>query len=602
MYMHKLLNKLKFLCCFLCVLLSMGTSTAVLVGCQSSGEGGEAEGIDDGVVDTSKLDTESQVETDTGEDGIADGGDGEDGEDAGPPPDLEGLVYGASPGVLRRLTAEQYRNVIRDVFGGDIVLPGRLEPDTRAGGFLALGVGQAAVSARGVELYESGAFGVAEQVVGGEGLGEILTCVPGGVGDEVCFGEVLGRLGRRLWRRPLDGGELGVLVGLAVEAAGVLGSFEEGLVFGVAALLESPHFLYRAEVGEEGEEVGQEKRRLTDWELASRLSFLLWNSGPDEELLDAVERGELGTREGLLVQAERMLGEEKARGGVRAFFSDLYELDRLDGLIKAPELFPHMGEDVGPSAREETLSVIENLVFDARGDWRDIMTTRTTFLNRKLAAIYNVRAPAREGFARTELPEDVPRRGLLGHTSILALYAHPVSTSATLRGVFIRNKLLCQPVPAPPAGVDTSIPEPTGLEPTLRDRLKVHLETPYCASCHSFTDPIGLGLEQFDGIGRYRTKDNQTLIDASGDLDGRGFDGPLGLYGAISEHSQFGLCLTQKLYQYATGHELVEGSQAMTDGIAAHFVANGYDVQHLILTLVGSPGFREVTTHEESTP
>jgi hypothetical protein len=588
---------------WVCTMSMLALGSPSLGGCAPAQDPTAAETPDLGAQDLSSYDLSSvdlspddlsgqdaQGE-DTADEGTQDAADG--GEPLLP---LDEVVYVRQPPVMRRLTAQQYGNALRDVFGEDVVVPVRLEPDGRVGGMKALGVAQAAVSGRGVELYEAAALEVAAQVMGDPQLrARVVRCAPTGVADEGCIGEVLGALGRRLWRRPLTAEEVDKLVRLSADAADALGSFEEGLGFGVAALLQSPWFLYRVEAGDA-------QGRLDAWSLASRLSFLLWDTGPDEALLVAAQAGELSTEAGLLGQAQRLLADPRARVGVRAFFSDLYELDRLDELTKASEVFPHMSDEVGPAAREETLRGIEDLVFDERGDWRQIMTRRKTFLNRKLAAIYNVQAPAREGFGEVELPLEVPRRGLLGQVSVLALSAHPVSTSATLRGVFVRTKLLCQVVPPPPAGLDTSIPEATGEAPTLRDRLREHLESPYCASCHGFTDPVGLALEPFDGIGRYRTRDHDVLIDGSGELDGRAFDGPQQMYEAVRDHERFGLCLAQKLYQYATAHEVVAGGAPMVEALGARFVAGGHDVQGLLLTLVASPAFREVSTGQEGQP
>jgi hypothetical protein len=238
---------------------------------------------------------------------------------------------------------------------------------------------------------------------------------------------------------------------------------------------------------------------------------------------------------------------------------------------------------------------LEYLIFDARGDYRDILSTPRTFVNRKLASLYNVRAPVREGFGELILAEDDPRRGLLGQVSFLALNAHPTSSSATLRGIFVRQKLLCDSIPSPPSNVDTSIPEPSGEAPTLRDRIREHSDNLLCSNCHAFMDPIGLGLENFDGIGRFRAADNGAAIDASGSLDGERFEGPLTLYEAIKSSPRFGVCLTQKLYQHVTGREVAADDRPMVEALAMHFAAAEYDVLTLMFDVATSPRFRDVS-------
>lgn len=503
--------------------------------------------------------------------------------DDDPPPEasLAEVPHTPAAASSRRLTGEQYAAVARDLFGPDIVLPGRLEPDSRAGGSLAIGATVTAVSERGVELYVDAAYSLAAQALAPERRAQLVDCDPAA---DACVRRTLDALGERAWRRPLTDDELGRLAAVVDRARDALGDPWAGLEYGVAALLLSPHFVYRFEVPAAGDTLGP-------YAIASRLAFFLWNQAPDAALLTAAADGRLDTPAGRRAEAERMAADPRVRAGVRAFFGDLFALDRLDALNKAPELFPHFDDSVAAAAREETLAVIERLVVDERGDYRDIMTTRRTVVDRKLASIYNVRAPARDGFGEVELPADGLRRGLLGHVSVLALHSHPVSTSATLRGMFVRETLLCQTIPDPPSGVDTSIPEPSGTAPTLRDRIDEHLESPACRGCHLVTDPIGLGLEHFDGLGRFRTTDGGAAIDASGDLDGAPFDDPLTLADAIREHPDFVPCLVERLYRHALGREPAAGDEALLDALTARFVGRRHDVLGLMLDIAESPAF-----------
>lgn len=509
------------------------------------------------------------------------------------PPETAAVAFEPAPASMRRLTDAQYRTAITDLLGDDLVLPGSLEPDGRFAGSIALGATVRAVSERGVEQYGDAAFALAEQALSPERRARIVDCAPEGARDDACAGQVLSAVGRRAWRRPLAEAELARLVDVSGRAGEVLADFYAGLSYGLAGLIQSPHFIYRIETGALAGADGAE-RRLDAYELASRLSFFLWDAPPDAALLDAAASGRLDTVEGLRAEAERLAADPRLRAGVRAFFSDLFELDRLDRMTKAPELFPHYDAAVGPAAREQTLRFVERLIIDERADYRDIMTSRVLDVDRKLASIYDVRAPAREGFGAVELGEDSMRLGLLGQTSVLAMASHPVSTSATLRGMFVRNKLLCQPVPMPPSGVDTSIPEPSGETPTLRDRVAEHLTDPACSGCHSITDPIGLALENFDGIGRFRADDNGAAIDASGILDGTPFDGPIELAWAIREHKRFAPCIVDRLYRYALGREAGEGDEAMLAALTERFVWHDHDVMTLMLDIVASPAFSRV--------
>ena len=500
---------------------------------------------------------------------------------------------------LRRLTQVQYKNTIRDLLGETVVLPAQLEPDSVVAGSKEVGASVTTISTRGVEQYEDAAYSLATQILEDESIrNKWITCAPDGMTDDNCAGEILNALGEQAWRRPLTGEELNTLVVISRTGAEALESFDKGLEYGLATLFQSPHFLFRTELGEpDPDHPGT--MRYTDYEMAHRLSYFLWNTTPDAELMAAAAAGELTQDAGLEVQVERLLEDVRAREGVATFFTDLYQLYRLDNLPLDPTIFTHMSADVGPSAREETLAGIDALIFDEDGDYRDLLVTRETAINRTLAAIYDVPAPVRDGFGWTELPKDGPRAGLLGQVSFLSLHSHPVSTSATLRGMFIRETLLCQKIPAPPSEVDTSIPEPSGDAPTLRDRVAEHLENDFCASCHVLTDPMGLAFEQFDALGRFRLKEVDTLIDPSGDLEGTDFETPRELADLLRDHPRLGPCLVERLHTYATGHELTAGEESAKATLDEAFQKSRYRVKGLLKLIVMNPTFRKTSPVSE---
>lgn len=492
----------------------------------------------------------------------------------------------------QRLTVAQYRNAVHDVFGEAIAVPTALEPDTSLEGFDAIGASISAVSPRGVEQYEDAAFKIADQVLAStQGRAAVVPCTPKGTSDKECASAFVTALGRKLWRRALTQDEIATIAQITVDSATTLGDFYEGVSFGMAALLQSPNFLYRAAVGEpDPEHPG--KLRYTSAEMASRLSFFLWNGPPDDELLDAAEAGELTDFLGLVKQTQRLLDSPRARRGLRSFVTDWLRLDQLDDLSKDPTIFTYYSPEVGPAAREETLLDFEHLAFDLDGDYRDLFTQSRTFVNPKLASMYQVLAPDPDGFAEVELPADIPRRGLLGHVSVLALYAHPTSSSATLRGKFVRTQLLCGKILPPPVDVNTALPEPSGTTRTLRERVNEHLTDPFCASCHNNMDPIGLGLENFDGIGRYRIEDNGEVIDASGDLDKVGFVDAVSLGVAVRNHPDLAGCFVSKMYEYATSFKETPQEKKSIEYITEEFVSSGHKIKALMLHTVMSPGFR----------
>ncbi len=490
---------------------------------------------------------------------------------------------------LRRLNRAQYDSAITSLLGEGLILPSKLEPDVSADGLQAIGAALTTISPRGVEQYEDAAFDLVNQALN-ENRSELIDCEPERSVDEACASASLSAFAARAWRRPVTDDERSNLVAISTQAATVLDDFDAGLGYGFAAILQSPHFLFRVELGEDGTDGGV--RHFTNHEMASRLSFLLWNTIPDRALLAAADAGDLTTDTGLKAQSDRMMDDPRFEHGVRAFFSDMWMLYALDDLTKDPTLFTHMSPTVGASAREETLlGVVQNVVHDD-GDYREIFTTTRTFLDRKLASIYAVRAPSREGFAETMLSPDGGRRGFLGQVSFLALQSHAVSSSATLRGKFVREVVLCDYIPPPPAGLNTAIPEVDADAVTLRERVAVHLEDEYCASCHLQMDPIGLGFEQFDGLGHFRRLDHGAEIDPSGELDGEGFNDAWGLSAHVAAHPDLSPCLTQTLVAYASGHSVTRGEDAMVEYLTTGFEYMDHSTRFLFSDLVMSPAFR----------
>jgi hypothetical protein len=491
----------------------------------------------------------------------------------------------------QRLSVAQYRGSILAILGDDIVIPTALEPDQAQGGFIAVGASYSTISARGIEQYEKAAYAIAKQALAPERRDRLVSCKPAGVSDEGCARSTLEALGRKVWRRPLASEELDALVGVSGKAATTLGDFFEGLQYGVAALLQSPNFLYRSAEGE-ADPNNPGKRRYTSHEMASRLSFFLWNRTPDDELLDAAQAGALVEEAGLRQQVERLLAAPQAREGARNFFHEYLGLSELSHLSKDPTIFTYYSPEVGPMAREETLRLFEHFVFDLDADYRDLFTTRTTFVNPKLASMYAIPAPNLAGFGKTEHPEDSPRRGLLGHISLLASHAHPVSSSATLRGRFIRSRLLCFKIPDPPANANTALPEPSPELPTLRQRIQKHLTDPGCSSCHLSMDPLGLALEQFDGLGRFRRRENNVEIDPSSELDGVPVKDARALGEAIRNHPDLTPCLVRNLYRYATAFPEASDDEKTIEALTHEFRATGHKIRSLLLAVALSPAFR----------
>jgi hypothetical protein len=452
---------------------------------------------------------------------------------------------------LRRLTEQEYRNSIADIFGEQIEVRGVFEPTIRSGGLAATSTTLLSVTPAGFESFNKMADDIAAQVTA-EGYRAKLPCAPKApqAPDDACAGEILSRYGRLLFRRPLTVGELDSRVGLARTMALKTNDFYQGLRYSLAMLLQLPDFVFRKEVAVPA----AGGYTLDGYSRATRLSYLMWNTTPDAELLRAAESGELMTQAGLAKQVDRLMASPRLDEGMRAFFDDMLELDKFETVSKDSLLYPKWGSAMADSAREETLRTAIGLTLHDNADVRDLVTTRKTYLDRLLAVIYRVPFPFTGDWVPYEFPAETGRSGILTQVSMLAMFSHPGRSSPTLRGVALMEILLCQHMPPPPPDVDFSeLNNADGPLKTVRDRLIAHSENPACAPCHMQTDPLGLPLEHFDAIGSFRTHDNGELVNASAELMGKDISGAqdLGLY--LRDNPRYPACVARKLYSYGRG-------------------------------------------------
>lgn len=497
---------------------------------------------------------------------------------------------------MRRLTRQQYLSSVSDVFGARAVegLAGgeRLPLDRYGEDFSTINAAHAATSEREVELYRDAALAIAEEVVGAS-----IGCTPSAPTDP-CVEASLRTFGRRLWRRALTDDELAGLGGIVVAAAGHEASRElepsaavrAGFRYAVAALLQSPHFLYVPEVGELEPESGT--RRFTGIEMASRLSYFLWNSTPDDALLEAAEGGDLVDTDGLEREARRMLADPRGQRLAVRFFGENWGVDKLGGLQKDPELFPEWTPSLAAAARQEFDRVLTEIAVDPGRDFFEIFSGKSSLVNRELGALYGIDVSGAD-FERVELGD--MRFGLLTSVAVLAANANPNRTSPTHRGMFLRWNTLCAPVPAPPPGVITELEEAgsPGQELSIRERLELHRTEPACANCHALFDPLGMTLESFDAVGRYRTEEAVGLpIDPSAEFEGQAFQDVRDLAAFLEEDPRTAQCLVRRLYGYAVGHHATDGEEPLLSQIYEAFEADGRPFQELVLGIVTSAGFR----------
>ncbi|HVZ75273.1 MAG TPA: DUF1592 domain-containing protein [Polyangia bacterium] len=502
-------------------------------------------------------------------------------------------AFKPAPAGLRRLTSVQYRNAIADLLGGGVTVPSDFEPDTSLSGFASIGAALVSLSPHLVEQLETAALSVAHQALadGAPGRAALVGCTPAGTTDDACTTSFLTKFGRRAWRRPLTTDEVSGYASVVKDIQTATKSFYGGLEYGLAGLLESPHFIYREEMG--SPEAGNANvLAFDDHELATRLAFFLWNTTPDDALLDAADARQLSQGNGFATQVARLLASPRATAGAREFFTEYYRLAELDSLPQLPSIFPQKTDTLGPAMREETLRFFSNLALTTKGDMRGLFDSPTTFVNAELAKLYGLPAVTGTDFVQTTLPASGLRVGYLGQGSFLALNAHSDIGSPTYRGKFIREMLMCETVPPPPMNVPPLPQDAAGSAPqTMRQKLAVHRAVEPCKTCHTLMDPIGLAYENFDGIGAYRTMDAGQVIDASGDLDGMTFKDPRELATLLHDDSHVMDCFARNLYRYVTGHvESADEEPAITQ-LVDGFKTGDYQFGALVNGMVNSAGF-----------
>ena len=421
----------------------------------------------------------------------------------------------------------------------------------------------------------------------------IFTCRPTAAsGEERCAATILSTLARRAYRRPVTGADVDPLLTAYRDRRAAGAGFAAGVQAGVAAVLVNPHFLFRVERDPEGLAPG-DVYDIGDVELASRLSFFLWSSIPDDELLALAERGELGAPGVLEAQVVRMLADSRAAALADNFFGQWLYLRNLGRLQPDAELYPVFDDKLRDAFRRETELFLASQVRED-ASVVDLLRAPYTFLNEHLARFYDVPGVYGSHFRRVELT-DRRRAGLLGHGSILTATSYANRTSPVLRGKFVLESILGAPPPPPPPDVPALEEDGAAGQPrSTRERLEQHRQNPACATCHAKIDPLGFALENFDPIGRWRETDNGVPIDASGAAaDGTTFDGPVELRRALlARQEQFIATVTRKLLTYALGRGLEYYDQPAVREIMRRAAADDYRWSALVGAIVDSPPFR----------
>ena len=517
---------------------------------------------------------------------------------------LAGCGPGAGPGVageppgMRRISEEQYSNIVEDIFGAGISVAGQPDPLPRTDGLLAVGALSAHITPSGFEHYYNLARNVSAQVVDSTNRRDLIPCEPesAAAADDACAEMFLSKVGRLLYRRPLTAEELDTALTAANEAAGISADFYNGLAISLAAMMTTPQFLFIVDTIESDLD-DPDGVRLSAYAKAARLSFLLWNSTPDDMLLTAAETGQLDTEDGFSDQVERMLASPRLYGGVRSFFNDMLLFEKFETLEKDPTIYPAFSQRVVNDAREQVLRTITNHLLTEENDYRDLFTTRKTFVSPSLARVYGVPTDRPGGgWAEYTFAADDPRSGIITQIAFTAVNSHPGKSSPTLRGKALRETLLCQKVPDPPDNVDfTLFNDPDAPNKTARERLKAHSVAPSCAGCHKITDPIGLGLEVFDGSGSLRTTENDVLIDTTGFIDGIPFAGPAELAAVVRDNPATTSCIVERLTAYAMARPLTRDDREFVNYLEETFADENYQFTDLLRRLALSDAMYAVS-------
>jgi len=408
-----------------------------------------------------------------------------------------------------------------------------------------------------------------------------------------CARTDLANLARRAYRRPVTDAEVdGLLhfVNMAVEQGD---NFDQGMQLALTAILVSPHFLFRIERDADASNP-RAAHDVSQFELASRLSYFLWSSMPDEELFRLAGAGELRKPPILEAQVRRMLADSKSKALVDNFGGQWLQLRSLDTAQPDPDRFPGFSDDLRRDMKRETELFFQSIIREDRSIL-DFIDADYTFVNTRLAKFYGLAEVASNQLQRVQLPADSHRGGVITQASILTVSSYPNRTSPVLRGKWILENIFNAAPPPPPPDVPNLDEKATGATASLRQQLEAHRTNPVCNACHARMDPLGFGLENFDAIGRWRTKDGAFPIDATGKLpNGKTFDGPDGLKRLLlSDKQVLAKCLAGKLLTYALGRGLEEYDQPAVQSIVSQTVASGYKFSALVSAIVASAPFEQ---------
>src|SRR5579863_8892850 len=506
--------------------------------------------------------------------------------------DQAASASGAPAAMLRRLTHSQYNNTVRDLLGDQTAPANQFPPEDFVDGFKDQYDAQN-LSPLLEEAYSTAAEKLARNAFRNGDTHRLIPCPPG----PACREPFVKEFGRKAFRKPLDDGERRRYVALFSRESGFLA----GAQLVVEAMLQSPNFLFRLD-----------ETANPSWKpyaAASRLSYSLWDSMPDGALLDAAARGELSSPARIEAEARRMRRDPRAHQAIDEYVSEWLRFDRILTSARDRRRYPKFSRETAVAMTEEARMFVSDLVWNNR-NFMDAFSAGYGFVNADLASIYGVPAPAQD-FARVPFSEASERAGLLGKALFLSLSAKPDDTSLTGRGLFVREQVLCQHVPPPPAGVNTNLAPSTEAHPqTNRERMGEHATNPFCATCHNLIDPIGVGFEKFDAVGARR--DQYELLFARGyhgdgggrrqppkkvelTMDTKGFvagipnsnfSSPRELGAVLAKTPQCQECMVKQYFRYTAGRMETPADHTLILRVLDDFRDSHFRFKELIISLV----------------
>lgn len=487
---------------------------------------------------------------------------------------------------LTHLTRSEYDRTVADLLGLDARVADGFAPDENTDGFE---VG-ARVSPLLAEQYVDAAEALAERAVS-ERLDALLPCDPAG-GEEACARAFIEQFGMRAFRRPLGADEVERF--LVLYRVGREDDFATGIQLVIQGALSAPSFLYHVEL-EPADASAGDVVLLDEFEMASRLSYFLWASMPDEALFAAASAGELRTPEQIEEQARRMLEDERAVLGVRNFTRQWLGLDALARFHRDPAFYPDLPESTGADLRASIEAFMDDAFFGEEHTVDALLLGRSAYVNAPLASLYGIEGV--EGDALVPVELDATRRaGLLTQPGLLAVLSKPNQSDPIHRGLFVRNRLLCEHLPPPPADVVIVAPDPApGL--STRERFAEHTENPRCQGCHRLIDPLGFGFEHYDALGRWRDTDEGVPVDASGEVVGTDdadgpFDGVPELAAQLAGSDHVRECIAIQWFRYAVGRTETARDTCSVQTLNERFRESGYDLRELLVSVVRTDAFR----------